>query len=467
MLPIVYASVGNPLTFSEISMKADIPSEIDVRSVLQRQIREHYSLFGTEPYKIEYSREKDCYQIRPNGIVGRIYCGQFVLVISSKFENIEIGKWLQLAHYSGANHLVQHNNDVAESAVSERDKFDGIDYFIVALISSIYDCVNNGLIYEKGVRDGDDPNFRGKLNVRKYIQRGANPFKLQTTQNIRLFDCNANSILKRALQVCSAKAVNINLRGLTNEILGQFSEVSTKKVEAGPITYEFVSSLPRPEYERALAISKIILEGFSAVQGNEGSFVPYYTINLDELFEKYVGFELQKLLREDSYKVMLQQRLSHPIQPGLEGNFIAPDIVVRAASDIEARPVVVDTKNKYSMLDDSGAIRISNQDLFQMVYYCQTVGSNIAILVYPGGADTSTKYPLFGSEGRAQYLRKRSAAVTSMFEGGNCAFEYKTESAQIYIIAWRINLSGTLHESREAMAQLSQFIADCVRREIL
>jgi 5-methylcytosine-specific restriction endonuclease McrBC regulatory subunit McrC len=467
MLPIVYASVGNPLAFSEISKKVGISSETDVRSLLQGQIKEHHRLFGTEPYKIEYNREKDSYQIRPNGIVGRIFCGNFVLEISSKFEGIEIGKWLQLSHYSGANHLVRHNNDVAESAISQQDTFAGIDYFALALTSSVQDCLNDGLIYEKGTRDGDDPNFRGKLNVRKHIQKGANPLNLQTTQNIKRFDCNANSLIKRALEVCVEKTANIKIRGLADIMLSHFSEVSAARVETEPVTYDFVSSLPRPDYGKALAISKIVLEGFSAVHGDDSSFLPYYTINLDELFEQYVGYELQKLLRKDSYIVDLQKKLPHPLVPELNDNFIVPDIVVRGDSDAEARPVVIDAKNKYSMLSDSGAVRFSNQDLFQIVYYCQTVKTNIAIIVYPGDLGSSTTYPLQHSESKEQYLTKRERAVQSMFEDGNCAFKYKTESTEIYIIAWRINLAGSLHESRTAAAQLSQFIADCVKREIL
>ena len=467
MLPIVYASVGNPLTFSDICEKVELANEAEILSTLKNQIKEHYSLYGTEPYSIEYSRVQDSYQIRPNGIIGRILCNQFVLEISSKFENIEVGKWLQLAHYSGATHLVQHNNEIAEGAISEKDAIDGIDYFVVALISAVYDCVNEGLIYEKGVKSGDDPNFRGKLDLRKHIQKGANPFNLQTIRNIKQFDCNANSIIKRALEICESKAVNLSLRGLANEMLSNFGEVDSEGVEEGKISYEFVSSLPRPEYEKALAISKILIVGFSAIQGDDESFVPYYTINLDELFEKFVGFELRKILREESYSVKLQGKIQHPIEPALKGNFIAPDILVLSVENEDLRPVVIDTKNKYSMLTQSGEAKLSNQDLFQMIYYCQTVGTDIAILVYPGDESACTSYPLLGSEGMAKYKAKRDSAIKSMFDDGNCAFRYMTDSSEIYIFAWRLNLSGTLHESRESLAQLSQFIADCVKKEIL
>ena len=440
MLPVVKASVGKPLPISRICEIVAIPSDSEIRSILQRQIRVHFSLFGTEPYKIEYSRSDDSYQLRPNGVVGRILCGEFILEITSKFENIDIGKWLQLAHYSGANHLVRHNNDVAESTISEQETFSGVDYFVVALVSSVYDCINSGLLYDKDQKEGDDPNFRGKLQVKKYIQKGANPFNLQTIQNIKQYDCNPNRILKAALEICASKAGNSQLRSIAHEMLPHFEGTSAARIDSTSIEYTFDSSLPRPDYEKALAIAKIILEGFASIEGSTDSFIPFYTINLDELFEIFIAYEIQKLLRSGIYTVHLQHKLPHPLNPALDSNFIAPDIEVTPTNGHGQRTIVIDTKNKYSLLNDSGSIKISNQDLFQMVYYCQAVGTNVGILVYPGDKDSRTEYLLMGSEGRTNYERKRN---------------------------WRIDLSGTLRDTREAIAQFSQFVADCAKNEIL
>lgn len=135
--------------------------------------------------------------------------------------------------------------------------------------------------------------------------------------------------------------------------------------------------------------------------------------------------------------------------------------------DVLGKKVVLDTKNKYSLLDDSGKPKLSNQDLFQMIYYCQVLGTNIAILIYPGDKKNSTRYPLKGSISDETYEKNRCNAIKKMFDSGNTAFKFNVENVMINIILWRLNLSGTLHETRESVAQLSQFVADCVQQEVL
>jgi 5-methylcytosine-specific restriction endonuclease McrBC regulatory subunit McrC len=465
-IPIVTASVGQPLALSDISRVVDLADDHAIKFILETQIKEHYNLYGTEPYRLEYCRKKDGYQLRPNPVIGRLNCRSFILQISSKFREIEIGKWLQIAHYSGATSLVRHNNEIAEDGVSDNEKLEGIDYFFLSFVSSVYDCINQGLLYEKGAYEGDDPNFRGKLHVTKHIQKGANPMRLQTAQNIKEYDCNPNAVIKKSLEVCIAKSENPKLLSLANGLLPYFKDINTDRIDANIVDYDFVASLPRPDYEKALSLCKIILEGFTSIEGEENSFIPYYTINLDALFEKFVSFDIKRILK-DQYVVHTQSKIQHQIIPELKDGFIVPDLLVYGNEKDQSRPVVIDTKNKYSMLDDSGAPKIANQDLFQMVYYCQTVGTNIAILVYPGDSDNYTKYPLMGSEGKSNYKNKRDAAVKAMFDTGNCRFTFNAALEAIHIIAWRLNLSGTLRDTRESVAQLSQFIADCVKQEVL
>jgi 5-methylcytosine-specific restriction endonuclease McrBC regulatory subunit McrC len=463
--PTVYAKVGCTITLSEISKIVDIADDYGIKTVLEKQIKQHYSLYGIEPYKLEYCRKRDTYQIRPNSIIGRINCGLFILQIESKFKEIEIGKWLQIAHYCGSTKLVNHNNDVTEKGISEKDKLEGIDYFALSFISAVYDCINQGLLYEKGTFDGDDPNFRGKLNVTKHIQKGANPMRLQTTQNIKKYNCNPNVIIKKAIEVCILKSHNKKILSLANGLIPYFKDINTDKVGSDIFDYNFVSSLPRPDYEKALALSKIILEGFSSIDGEIGSFTPFYTLDLDTLFEQFISYDINRILR-DHFVVYAQKKIPHPINPELKANYIAPDLLVYG--NVKSwRPVVIDAKNKYSLLDDSGIPRIANQDIFQMVYYCETVGTNIAILVYPGDKNNYTKYPLMGSEAKQNYQKKRDSVIKTMFETSNSSFTFKSSSCEIHIIVWRLNLSGTLRETRESTAQLSQFIADCVKREVL
>lgn len=465
-VPIINAQVGKPLPILEIVELIGFASSNEIKEILERQIKEHSTLYGTEPYRLEYSRSLDGYQLRPNSVVGRIDCTLFILQISSKFEEIEIGKWLQIAHYSGATSLVRHNNDIAETSISEKDNLKGVDYFILSFISSVYDCINQGLIYENSKFSGDDPNFNGKLNVTKFVQKGANPSRLQTDQILKSYNCNPNQIISFALKKCILNSSNLKLRGLANGLLPYFKNVDKSVFDPEIIDYNFVSVLPRPDYKKALALCKVIIEGFSATEGDTNSFLPFFTINLDTLFENFVSHDLKNTLKDDLYIVKSQDKIGHPIQPELQGNFISPDLIVKPKGN-QGKNVVIDTKNKYSQIDSSGRAKISNQDLFQMVYYCQTVGSDIAILVYPGDGDNFTRYPLLGSEGKPKHKIKRDNAITSIFNDGRSGFVFETPQLTIRIIAWRLNLSGSLFDTRHSVAQLSQFVADCVQKEIL
>ena len=465
--PVVTVRVGEPISLAEIARRIEGLGEEDLKSVLQRKIREHYNLFGVEPYSIIYSRQQDDYELRANAVVGRILCGGFVLEVASKFKEIEIGKWLQLAHYSGASHLVRHDNTVAETRVSDQDQLEGIDYFVLALVSATQDCVNQGLIYERAVEGRRDSGFRGRLDIGRHVQTGANPFRVHTIQNAKNFNTAPNAIIKRALEVCVARASNSVLKGLADEMIPYFGTVDAERVETRDLGLESLSSLPRPDYEKAIALSKVILEGFAAIEGDMESFMPYYTIDLDDLFEKFVSFELARMLKKDVYDVRLQGKLPHPLVPDLPGNFIAPDILVFRKPVVGGRPVVLDAKNKYSLLSRSGAVKIANQDLFQAVYYSQAVGAEMAILVYPGDAGNFTKYPLMSSEGRAKYQEKRTRAIKAFQTDKTGLFKYRTQNSEMYIVAWRVNLSGTLRDTKESMAQLSQFVADYAKKEIL
>jgi hypothetical protein len=464
-VPVVSTSVGSELPLSEISSVCPDLDESGIRKILELQIREHHSLYRTEPFSIEYSRSLGGYLLRPRSVVGLVNCGDFHLRIGSKFQGIEIGKWLRLAHRCQAITLVNHNNNVTEAALSDQDALAGLDYFVMGLVSAAYDCVNNGLLYESGRWIGDDPNLNGRLSVAHHVKEGANPYRVQSIQSKKNFDVQPNRIVKTALKKCMEKCSNRKLRVMCGSLLTNFQEVAELLTQHSKISYEYVSSLTRPEYEKALALSKIVLEGLDSTQGETQSFLPFFTIDLDQLFEAYVAHELRGLMKRDSFEVKAQSEFAHPFSPELKRNFICPDLVVRSLED-DGRLVVLDTKNKYSLVNSSGAPKISNSDIFQMAYYAQALGSQVAVLVYPGDASNSTDYPIPSSEGKGVYRKKRDRALNRIFDSGS-GFTISLGSSKISLISWRLNLAGTLQDTRKSVAQLCQFIAHTASGEIL
>ena len=134
----------------------------------------------------------------------------------------------------------------------------------------------------------------------------------------------------------------------------------------------------------------------------------FFHFELDYVFEKYLYYEIQKTLKK-IFSVFYQHKFAHPFEPNLEGSFYSPDLLVKSKNG--SRSVLLDAKNKYSILSNSNNAKLENSDIFQMVYYSLCSNIDLVILVYPGDSSLSTNYPIPGSESKVSYLIKRDKAV--------------------------------------------------------
>jgi|GEM_PF-1693223 len=458
--------IGNEITIPEVAEACGIFDDFQIKSLLERKIREYYALFGSEPYCIEYSRKKDSYIIRANSTIGIVNCDFFILEILPKFETLMIGKCLQMAHSSSSNNLVNHNNDICESNISDSDILNGVDYFALALNSAIQDCINGGLITSFTFYTRPDPELKGHLNINRHISTGANPLAPQTIKNSRTEDCKINSILKMALEICIIECNNHAIKSISSSLIRSFKDVSTIPVENLNISIDEITSIPRPDYERALALSEIILNGFTSTKGGRDSFTPYFTINLDYLFERYCSFEIENLMNKISYQVFVQSEKKHDFSPSIDAKKICPDIIVKSTQDSDHRSIIIDTKNKFSLSSDEN-ISISNNDIYQIFYYSLTFQTNVGVLLYPGDDKISTSYPIMGSEGKVKYEAKRNKKIKEMLESGKDIFCKENDNQVFYLVIWRVNLSGTLQDTKESIVEFCQFIADVSTNKIL
>ena len=456
--------IGTPLPIEKISQSLDGVSAVQIQQLLEVKILEHYQKFGQQPFSIIYDRKKRGYIVQAEPVIGIINCGIFELQVLPKIPELEIGKCLQLAHHCQLNSLVKHTNTLVEEELSNSSKLFGIDYFATAFISAITDVINNGLLRTISSIEEPDPNFRGTLLPTRHIITGSNPLLPYTRRPIAINDIPVNRTLKAALEVCRLHCNSPEVKSLTSSALTHFKDVSEKNPNE-PFIYTFDSSLPREEYNRALTFAEIILEGFDPTAGQEELFFPYFTINLDQLFEKFIAFELKSKLRQEIYNVLIQKQYLHPAHPNIPNKFVEPDIVVEKKAG-EGNRVVIDTKNKYSMLPDNLSPSISNNDIYQIAYYCLMLKSNTAILIYPGNAKTSTDYPFPGSEGAQNYERKRQRALETLKSNASTHLSLTLGNSSISIYFWRINLEGTMHDTMESVAKLALFIADAIKGKL-
>ena len=444
----------SPIVISEIASSLTDTGEGDVRRALQRAIKRHYDRYGNEPFRLQYDRRCGDVVVA-NSVIGLCDCGDFDLEIVPKFSGLEIGKCLQLAHQCGFSSLVQHNSTVVDEKISDISKLSGIDYFAQAFLGSLLDVIGNGLSFVPGVTAGPDSKLRGRIDFSANVAKACKPTAPYTIRQSRDINTPENRILVTAIQLCIEKCTRGDLKAIAANAQLEFESVlPLSPSEQMSFNTEF--SYPRPDYERAMNLASIVIEGFDPTKGEAEGFSPYFTIDLDKLFEAYVGKLIRELIVEP-FKVSLQLSLPHLVEPELASKTIIPDIVVSSA-DVPC--IVLDTKNKYSLTSANTALSIENADIFQMYYYAKTLGVSCVILVYPGDESTYTKFPIFGSEGKEKYLEKKNKAIVKLRSDSDCYLKLFPNTESVDFFFWRVNLSGTIADTKHSLVQLCAFVLE-------
>lgn len=465
MKTTINLKIGSACTFSEISSVCGVSDANEIRSLLTEQLHSHHKFFGVEPFDIEYSRAQQDYIIRANSIIGIIDCKRFVLSISPKFTNLEIGKCLQLAHYSNAIDLVHHNSSVTDNLVSDNTKLAAFDYFALTFCSAVQDCINNGLLTEQSQFRSKQRELKGKLVLGKHIANGGNPLEPYVSRNIRTHQCAANSILKTTLTECAKRITNGELRSLANNLIPIFSDCKEIQEIQDSDFDSIVTTIPRADYDHALSLSKVILNGFDPLTGSETGFTPFYSLDLDQVFERYCAHELSILLSKNHFKILSQKGFAHRFEPTLASKKIFPDVILQPISP-NGRSVVIDTKNKFS-LSSNQEVSISNNDIYQIKYYAESIPTNVGVLLYPGDDANCSRYPIRSSEGEEAYEKKLAKRQGELLSSGTDIFRLRQNNNDFYLIIWRVNLSGTLYDTRSSLAEFCQLLSDISERKFL
>lgn len=128
-------------------------------------------------------------------------------------------------------------------------------------------------------------------------------------------------------------------------------------------------------YRPALALARLLLDHltFSGVAGGE-TFLAYL-VDMNQLFERYLGVLLERELRRMGLRV--QQQAHHPLDTA--GRVVTkPDVIIYR----EQQPaLVVDAKYKLGP---------AQGDLYQLLAYCHILGLPIGVLVHPAHEQAPT-----------------------------------------------------------------------------
>ena len=111
---------------------------------------------------------------------------------------------------------------------------------------------------------------------------------------------------------------------------------------------------------------------------------------MNDLFEKYIGNSLKRVLHPQGKEVFLQQQEHSALkQNGKSLFYLRPDVVIRSQRDT----IILDTKWK-SLNHNKDNLGISPSDIHQVLVYAQAYESKRVILLYPWHKDKVDSNPI-------------------------------------------------------------------------
>lgn len=245
----------------------------------------------------------------------------------------------------------------------------------------LWDAVHKGMVRRYESRQDNLVVLRGRLNVAQQLRHNlARPDRLHCTFDEFTQDNDLNRALKAALHVLLRLAQTEASSKSIAELLFCFDEVSA--VPASAIRWERVTTDRLSErYAPLVRMARLFIEGATPdlTSGVGDGFAVLFDMN--QLFEEYVGKQVQRITAEHGLLTRLQSPKRHLAQRdgGAHCFELRPDIVVM---DAGIHLAVIDTKWK-RLVSSEGRESIATSDLYQMFAYAKQYDTSCVILLYP------------------------------------------------------------------------------------
>lgn len=417
----------------------------DVNQVKEKLITEHelynaliglYYTFvsenSIEPFEITYGRDRG-FCIIAKSYVGIISNGNISLFIEPNIPNLSLGKILYMSSLTSEDEKSIETNKVLTEQLNDEEEIDAIDYFIISLLYSVADIINNGIVSMLVKEKSIESKIIGNLDLQNQIRKLPSYEKFYVNRPKKINNTLVNQIIKTAL----VKALNLTkiewARPQIQEAINNFYDVAliddVKNITFPKLTD--YTSVPRPDYDKALQFSEFILLGFDPLFGFNDSKFPEFLIDMNKVFENYVMISLKNTYKVGFTRKRIMTLGLGPEDVPIEKKFIELDGFYEYGN----LKVVFDAKNKYrNIMDFSNEdFFASNQDLYQQFYYAKRMDADYVVLVYP-----STK------------ARKKPLSTYT--------FEFDSDRL-VTIILWGLQITSTPKINKQAIVNLAEYIS--------
>lgn len=446
-------SLNESLRIEELLHESDLDlSSQNLLREFEYYLSKHYYQFGSRPFFIEFQPNKG-YMLRASSLIGKISTDNFEITLNPKFKDLHFGKCLAMAQYSNSGLLNISSNELTKGLITSKYEYSTADYLGFGLIDAVTSIINNGIARTFKEVINESVKIKGSISLIESIVSGKGLVNPYINESEAEYNITPNRIIKTALQVIIATSRNADLKATANTLIKYFETVSSiDKLDLIIEEFKHVFNLPRVDYEKAIIYATSIIEGGGISDIGKELNMPSITLDLDVVFENFISFKLKELLNKTRFEIFIQKDFKHISTPELNNKKIIPDIVIK---DIKFNKLyIIDTKNKYTEIESNGVSNLSNQDIFQLCYYCKTFDTSEAILLFPS-TKPKFQFPVKSSESDAAFRTKCETA----FEKFRNTQQFKLfKKEQISILIYHIDLSGSMYDTEKSLASFCQLI---------
>jgi len=264
-----------------------------------------------------------------------------------------------------------------------------LDLLILLFCRALADQVRRGLVKRYRLEQDDLPTVRGRILVEEQIRRNLVHRERSACEYDEFDeDHGLNQLLKLTVRMMLRVASNTSTQQVVRELLPTFENVADI-----PLTQQWLENVRLDRMSErfgfCLSLAKLFLQGMTTdlYSGNQQSFALMF--DMAELFERYIGKQMQQALRSAGHGVSLQHSRHYLVKDFKNDSRLfqlRPDIVVNTAS---ATSCIVDTKWK-RLQPSERKLGVAQADLYQMLAYSERYQCKSILLLYPwdhGAAD--------------------------------------------------------------------------------
>jgi 5-methylcytosine-specific restriction enzyme subunit McrC len=331
----------------------------------------------------------DGYKIVSNNYVGVYSIDRYKIYVEPKTPVVSVFQMLCYAY-----ELAFFDDDYAEYENIE----DLFEYLISIFQKKVARLTNEGL-FANYTNQHDDLRFvKGKINLNKLIKQNCQKNIISCDFDEYVSDVIENQIIKFTIE----KLLKIQYRDFAIKrsltiIQRYFNNISFKEVAINDIA-QIQYSVLNLHYKPIHRFCRMILELIGIHENIGAEKFNTYSLDMNVLFERYVGRLLKEELSENDVVLQDYQYLDDDEKIGIN-----PDIVIYLK---DSPLLILDTKYKLNSIK-------STNDIFQINSYMNKLNAN-GVLIYPSheiaaGMFSLSPHKLFVKTINLEYLNNSAA----------------------------------------------------------